>query len=327
MDALMNDNKRFSQTPYDTRHRIRQLAYFRKIHETVVGLSLTEVVNVEEMVAMFFHVLAHYMKNHIIHQEFVRSGETVSRHFNLILLALLGLHDELIKKPVPVTNNCTDQRWKCFENCLGTLDGMYIKVNMPQQIALRYAAESQVLRDALVRKTDSKYQRGFLAPYRGQRYHLKEWRDAGNVLTTTKEYFNMKHSSARNVIECAFGALKGHWAILHGKSTTSRFVETFVDVRSNEPVEYEGFDMPNGNEEFPSMYNQGIDMSQKDVRTSRTSRVSEGRAKSSRLKRKRGSQREGKIEVIHMALECMNDQFRTIAEWHARALTNDSHVR
>ena len=27
-----------------------------------------------------------------------------------------------------------------------------------------------------------------------------------------------KHSLARNVIECAFGVLKGHWTILHGKS-------------------------------------------------------------------------------------------------------------
>ncbi|KAA0032256.1 retrotransposon protein [Cucumis melo var. makuwa] len=33
-----------------------------------------------------------------------------------------------------------------------------------------------------------------------------------------KEYFNMKHSSTRNVIERAFGVLKGRWAILHGKS-------------------------------------------------------------------------------------------------------------
>lgn len=29
-----------------------------------------------------------------------------------------------------------------------------------------------------------------------------------------EEFFNMKHSSARNVIERAFGLLKGHWAIL-----------------------------------------------------------------------------------------------------------------
>ncbi|KAL0552036.1 hypothetical protein IC582_011129 [Cucumis melo] len=36
--------------------------------------------------------------------------------------------------------------------------------------------------------------------------------------TSAKKYFNMKHSSARNVIERTFGVLKGRWAILSGKS-------------------------------------------------------------------------------------------------------------
>ena len=34
-----------------------------------------------------------------------------------------------------------------------------------------------------------------------------------------------------------------------------RFAETFADVRSNEPVGYKGFDMPDGNDKFLSMYN------------------------------------------------------------------------
>ncbi|TYK24274.1 putative nuclease HARBI1 [Cucumis melo var. makuwa] len=34
----------------------------------------------------------------------------------------------------------------------------------------------------------------FLAPYRGQRYHLQKWRKIGNATTTMKEFFNMKHS-------------------------------------------------------------------------------------------------------------------------------------
>ncbi|KAL0539765.1 hypothetical protein IC582_023981 [Cucumis melo] len=55
-------------------------------------------------------------------------------------------------------------------------------------------------------------------PDRGQRYHLQEWRGAGNAPTNAKEYFNMKHSSARNVIERAFDVLMGRWAILRGKS-------------------------------------------------------------------------------------------------------------
>ena len=54
---------------------------------------------------------------------------------------------------------------------------------------------------------------GFLAPYRGQRYHLNEWR-SGYQPTTPEELFNMKHSSARNIIERCFGVLKMRWAIL-----------------------------------------------------------------------------------------------------------------
>ncbi|KAA0041318.1 putative nuclease HARBI1 [Cucumis melo var. makuwa] len=62
------------------------------------------------MVAMFLHVLAYIVKNRVIQREFVQSDEIVSRHFNLVLLA----------------------------NCFGTLDRMYIKVNVPQINPLRY---------------------------------------------------------------------------------------------------------------------------------------------------------------------------------------------
>lgn len=51
---------------------------------------------------------------------------------------------------------------------------------------------------------------GFLAPYRGQSYHLKEWYGAGNTPTTAKEFFNIKHFAALNVIERAFGLLKAN---------------------------------------------------------------------------------------------------------------------
>ena len=88
------------------------LCHFLK---TVAGLSSTEIVDVEEMVAMFLHVLAHDVKNRIIQREFVRSRETVSRHFNLVMLAMLQLYNELIKKHVSVTNKCTNQRYNCFE--------------------------------------------------------------------------------------------------------------------------------------------------------------------------------------------------------------------
>ena len=58
---------------------------------------------------------------------------------------------------------------------------------------------------------------GFLAPFRGQRYHLNEWRQ-GHQPTRLEEYFNMKHAAARNVIEMCFGLLKLRWGILRSPS-------------------------------------------------------------------------------------------------------------
>ena len=45
---------------------------------------------------------------------------------------------------------------------------------------------------------------GFLDPYRGQRYHLQEWRGDENVPKTAKEYFNMKYYYAQNVTTRTF---------------------------------------------------------------------------------------------------------------------------
>uniref|UniRef100_A0A9I9EDE0 DDE Tnp4 domain-containing protein n=1 Tax=Cucumis melo TaxID=3656 RepID=A0A9I9EDE0_CUCME len=135
-------------------------------------------------------------------------------------------------------------KFNVFElnNCLGALDGTYIKVNVPaiERLTFRtykeeiativlsvcdtkgdfvyvlidwegFAVDSRILRDVLSRGNrlqvpkghyylcDASYPNaeGFLAPYRGQRYYLQEWRGAENALTNAKEYFNMKHSSTR----------------------------------------------------------------------------------------------------------------------------------
>ena len=48
---------------------------------------------------------------------------------------------------------------------------------------------------------------GFLVLYRRTRYHLLEWRD-GCAPINYAEYFNMKHASARNVIERYFEVIK-----------------------------------------------------------------------------------------------------------------------
>lgn len=69
----------------------------------------------EEMVAMFLHILTHNVNNKVIQRDFVWSRETILRHFTLVLLAVLQLHNELLKKPQSVTKTCTDAWWRCFE--------------------------------------------------------------------------------------------------------------------------------------------------------------------------------------------------------------------
>uniref|UniRef100_A0A452YGR6 DDE Tnp4 domain-containing protein n=1 Tax=Aegilops tauschii subsp. strangulata TaxID=200361 RepID=A0A452YGR6_AEGTS len=54
---------------------------------------------------------------------------------------------------------------------------------------------------------------GYLAPYKGQTYHLPEFR-AGRPPTGKLEVYNHAHSSLRNVVERTFGVLKQKWRIL-----------------------------------------------------------------------------------------------------------------
>ncbi|KAA0060340.1 retrotransposon protein [Cucumis melo var. makuwa] len=110
-------------------------------------------------------------------------------------------------------------------NFLGTLDGTYIKVNWPatdrptirmhkEEIATNTLGVCGTKEDFVYVPVDWEGS----AADSGQRYHLQEWCGARNAPTNVNEYFNMKHSSTRNVIECAFSVLKSRWAILRGKS-------------------------------------------------------------------------------------------------------------
>ncbi|ONM62986.1 hypothetical protein ZEAMMB73_Zm00001d000186 [Zea mays] len=104
----------------------------------VGGLRGTRNTPLEEIVAAFLHTLAHHVKNRTIGGFFLRSGETVSRNFHACLLAVLKLHQLLLKKPELIPEGCTDFRWKHFKSCLGALDGTHVKVTVPTKLKGRY---------------------------------------------------------------------------------------------------------------------------------------------------------------------------------------------
>ncbi|KAA0055441.1 retrotransposon protein [Cucumis melo var. makuwa] len=110
------------------------------------------------------------------------------------------------------------------------------------------------------------------------------------------------HPAAKGLLKKSFPYYDELTYVFDRNKAMDQFAETFTDMGSNEPGGYDRFDMGDGNEEFPPVYSQGIDLSEDDVRASRPSRASE-------------------------ALDQTNEQLRQIAEWPERALANDNHVR
>ncbi|KAH9763587.1 DDE Tnp4 domain-containing protein [Citrus sinensis] len=102
------------------------------------GLKASGSLALEEQVCMFLHTLSHHVKNRTIGIRFFRFGETVSRYFNSVLNKVLQLHNVLLRVPGPVPNNYADEKWKWFKNCLGALDGTYIRLCVPENDKPRY---------------------------------------------------------------------------------------------------------------------------------------------------------------------------------------------
>ena len=93
-------------------------------------LKRTRNMDIEEMVAIFLKILSHDDKNRMMKRLFARSGETVSRHFNLVLNAILRLQGRLFKTPEPVLENSSDERWKWFKVTLKLFsDSLIFKTN------------------------------------------------------------------------------------------------------------------------------------------------------------------------------------------------------
>ncbi|XP_057766287.1 uncharacterized protein LOC130986779 isoform X2 [Salvia miltiorrhiza] len=147
------------------------------------------------------------------------------------------------------------------------------------------AADSRVLRDAVNRVNGLKVPRGsyylcdngyansegFLAPYKGVRYHLKEWGPNAARPQNREELFNLRHTRARNVIERAFGIMKMRWGIL--RSTTyypikvqirlimacfiiNNFIRSQMTV---DPIEQAFDNLPNENEFIETDHGDHID--------------------------------------------------------------------
>ena len=54
-----------------------------------------------------------------------------------------------------------------------------------------------------------------LTPYRGVRYHLREWSQGNQRPRNAKELYNLRHAQQRNAVERIFGVLKKRFPVLN----------------------------------------------------------------------------------------------------------------
>lgn len=91
----------------------------------------------------------------------------------------------------------------------------YLLISVPTQIHNTYFVVL-ILPPGYYYVVDSGYTNmlGFLSPYRGEQYHLHDYRGNNRKPRGPKELFSYIHSSLRNGIERCFGLLKARFPIL-----------------------------------------------------------------------------------------------------------------
>ncbi|KAL0559054.1 hypothetical protein IC582_003643 [Cucumis melo] len=91
------------------------------------------------------------------------------------------------------------------------------------------------------------------------------WNDEEKCFIAEKELFDnwvRSHPTVKGLLNKPFPYYDKLTYVFGRDRATDRSTETFADVGSNEPDgEYDRFDMGDGNEEFPPVYSQGIDLS------------------------------------------------------------------
>ncbi|XP_039141264.1 uncharacterized protein LOC120278583 [Dioscorea cayenensis subsp. rotundata] len=96
----------------------------------------TRHISMEEQLAMFLHIVGHNTKNRTMRIELVRSGETISRYFNCVLMVVCAVRDDFVHSPSSNCHpeiECNPNWYPFFKDCIGLLDGTHIDASIPPQ--------------------------------------------------------------------------------------------------------------------------------------------------------------------------------------------------
>ncbi|CAL5445288.1 unnamed protein product [Camellia sinensis] len=94
-------------------------------------LRHTNRIKIEEQLAIFMFIIGHNLRTRAVQELFRYSGETISRHFNNVLNAIMGISLDFFQGPGPDVppEVLEDPRfYPYFKDCVGAVDGIHIPV-------------------------------------------------------------------------------------------------------------------------------------------------------------------------------------------------------
>ncbi|XP_077228386.1 uncharacterized protein LOC143861336 [Tasmannia lanceolata] len=186
---------------------------------------------VEEQLAIFLHTISHNQRNRCMIVYCKHSGETISQYFNKVLRAILKLVDCFIKPPSSNTPRQIreNDRWYPYFKFTFVLAGWEGSASDSRMLGDTLSNDARIIchpRKFYLADAGFPLLGNFITPFRKTKYHLSETR--GRAPHTTKQLFNHRHSSARYIIERAFGVLKKRFPILTTEPMYS--LEKQVDI-------------------------------------------------------------------------------------------------
>ncbi|KAJ6672698.1 hypothetical protein OIU85_013980 [Salix viminalis] len=107
---------------------------FYKLCDILQGKGLlrhTNRIKIEEQLAIFLFIIGHNLRTRAVQELFRYSGETISRHFNNVLNAIMAISLEFFQPPGPdiPPEIFEDPRfYPYFKDCVGAVDRIHIPV-------------------------------------------------------------------------------------------------------------------------------------------------------------------------------------------------------
>ncbi|KAL2344127.1 hypothetical protein Fmac_005412 [Flemingia macrophylla] len=96
-------------------------------------LHHTNRIKIEEQLAIFMFIIGHNLRTRAVQELFHYSGETISRHFNNVLNAIMSISMDFFQPPgygVPSEILQNPRFYPYFKDCVGAIDGIHVPVTV-----------------------------------------------------------------------------------------------------------------------------------------------------------------------------------------------------